>query len=425
MRHFAGAAGGPSVFAVLAGGSCTGKTRALYQGLREVVPNWPLLRPFDADELVELLQEGRFRAGTVLWLNETQRHLYAASGERAASLLRTALENTRGAVAVGALWPRPYLEELTAVGNSPDVHAAARALLDGPRTHRITVPDRLTAHQQREFAKLATADERMGAALAASGPDGDVIQHLTGGPELLHAYTRQGLFTAVEHTLITAALDARRLGHQGPIPAALLAAAADGYLSPRQRPSHANWATSALTGLTSGVRADGTRTGIRNALTSLKTVRARSGGAETGYEPDDYLDHHTRRLRQECLGTPQLWDALAEHTTSPADLARLGYAAYNRGLYRHAALLWKHAVTTNGDTEAAARLITLLHVLGRDATHHAANWIAEHAALDDAWHVAALLGSCGEPGPGRRSPRWPAAPPSMPPSITPQGSPGC
>ena len=46
------AAGGPSVFAVLAGGSCTGKTRALYQGLREVVPNWPLLRPFGADELL-------------------------------------------------------------------------------------------------------------------------------------------------------------------------------------------------------------------------------------------------------------------------------------------------------------------------------------------------------------------------------------
>ena len=318
------ATGGPYVFAVLAGGSCTGKTRALYQGLREVVPDRPLLRPCNADELVELLQEGRFRPGTVLWLNETQHYMYAASGERAASLLRTALENTRGAVAVGALWPRPYLEELTAVGNSPDVHAAASALLDGPRTHRITVPDCLTARQQREFAKLAAADERMGAALEASGPDGDVIQHLTGGPELLHAYTNGGLFTPVEHALITAALDVRRLGHQGPIPAALLAAAADGYLSSRQRPSRADWATSALTGLTSGVRADGSTTGIRKALTSLKTVRARSGHAETGYEPDDYLDQHTRRSRHACLGPRQLWDALVQYTASPDDLYGLG-----------------------------------------------------------------------------------------------------
>jgi transcriptional regulator with XRE-family HTH domain len=126
------ASGGPSVFAVLAGSSCTGKTRALYEALCEVVPDWPLLRPADADELVDLLSEGRFRAKTVLWLNETQRHLYGISGERAAALLRKTLAATNGAVAVGALWGRPYLEELTATGNSPDAHAAARALLEGP-----------------------------------------------------------------------------------------------------------------------------------------------------------------------------------------------------------------------------------------------------------------------------------------------------
>ena len=57
--------GGRSVFAVLAGGSCTGKTRALYEALMEVVPDWPLLRPASADELSELLNKGRFRAGTV------------------------------------------------------------------------------------------------------------------------------------------------------------------------------------------------------------------------------------------------------------------------------------------------------------------------------------------------------------------------
>ena len=141
-------------------------------------------------------------------------HLRRAGGR----LLRNTLAATDGAVAVGALWPRPYLEELTATGNSPDVHAAARALLDGPRTHRITVPDCLTGHQQQELAALAASDKRLAAALAASGPDGDVIQHLTGGPELLHAYTSGGLFTPVEHALITAALDARRLGHQSPFP---------------------------------------------------------------------------------------------------------------------------------------------------------------------------------------------------------------
>jgi transcriptional regulator with XRE-family HTH domain len=395
------AAGEPSMFAVLAGDSCTGKTRALYEALLEAVPDWPLLRPADADELLELLHEGRFRAGTVLWLNETQRHLYGTSGERAANLLRSTLAATDGAVAVGALWPRPYLEELTAAGNSPDVHSAARALLDGPRTHCITVPNCLTGPQQQELGALGAADERLGAALLASGPDRDVIQHLTGGPELLRAYTSGGqFFTPVEHALITAALDARRLGYQEPIPAALLAAAADGYLSPRQRPGHADWASSALTCLTTGIRPDGTRTGIRNTLTALKTMRARSGDAETGYEPDDYLDQHTRRTREACLGPRQLWDALAEHTTGP-DRYRLGDAACDRGLYQYAALLWKHTITATGDAEAAFRLIDLLRAFDRDGTHHAAHWVSERAALDNPFSVGELLKALGEAGADR------------------------
>ena len=388
LHRAAGA--GPSVFAVLAGDSCTGKTRALYEALLEVVPDWPLLRPTDADELLELLQEDRFRAGTVLWLNETQHYLDGSSGEQAAALLRKKLAAINGAVAVAALWRHPYLEELTATGNSPDVHAAARTLLDGPRAHRITVPDRLTGHQQQELAVLADTDKRLEAALAASGPDGDVIQHLTVGPELLHAYTSGGLFTPVEHALITAALDARRLGHQEPIPAALLAAAADGYLSRRQRPGHHDWATSALTGLAIGMRPDGRRTDVRHALPALKAVRERSGDVETGYEPDDYLDQHTRRHRQACPGPRHLWDALAEHTTSPDDLYRLGDAARARGFYRHAALLWKYAIAT-GNAMAAHELIELLHALSRDSTQHAAHWVAVHVNLDDPFGISQLL----------------------------------
>jgi hypothetical protein len=329
----------------------------------------------------------------VLWLNETQRHLYGVQGERAAKLLRDALAATNGAVAVGALWSRPYLEELTARGNSPDLNAAARALLDGHRTRRITVPDCLTSQQQLELDTLARDDERLQMALAAGGADGDVIQHLTGGPELLHAYTSGGLFNRVEHALITAALDARRLGHQGAIPVTLLATAADGYLSPRQRPGHPNWATLAVTALTTGKRRDGTRTGIRNALSALKAVRVRSGDVETGYEPDDYIDQHTRPLRYACLGTRQLWDALAEHTSNPDDLNALGNAASNRGLYRHAALLWKHAVSATGNAEAASRLIDLLHTVNPDSAHRATSWVAGHAILDDPRDVAGLAGA--------------------------------
>ena len=392
------AKGGRSVLAVLAGGSCTGKTRALYEALMEVVPDWPLQRPADADELIELLEEGRFQTGTVLWLNETQRHLSGSSGERAATLLRSKLEATNGAVAVGALWDYPYLEELILTGNSPDTHAAARLLLDGPRTRKITVPKCLTSQQRQELAAFGGGDERLSAALAASGSDGDVIQHLTGGPELLDAYINDGLFTPVERAFITATLDARRLGHRAPIPATLLTAAADGYLSPRQRPGQDDWASTALNSLAKGRRPDGTRTSIRNALTALKTERARSGDIETGYEPDDYLDQHSRRSRETCLGTRELWDALAERTHSPDDLARLGDAAFGRGLYRHAALLWRHTIAVTGNTAVAVRLISLLHGLDCDGARDACHWVAERISLDAPFSIAALLEALADGG---------------------------
>ena len=392
------AGGGPSAFALLVGGSSTGKTRALYETLREVIPDWPLLCPADADELLDLLLKDRFRARTVLWLNETQRYLYGASGERAARLLRKALASTQGAVAVGALWYYPYLDELTAVGNSPDSHAAARALLEGPRTHRIFVPDGLTSLQQQELAACGAHDKRLKAAIAASGPNGDVIQHLTVGPVLLHAYASSEQFTKVEHALITAALDARRLGHSAPLPAALLATAADGYLSPQQRPGREDWATTALTSLTTGIRPDGSRTGIRGALTALRTVRARSGDEQTRYEPNDYLDQQTRQSRNACLGPRQLWDALVEHTINSDDLDRLGEAANRRGLYRHSALLWKRAVTGTGNTQAASRLIQLLRTLEPDTRNSAASWISEQVVLDDAPSCARLLELLREAG---------------------------
>lgn len=322
------ASGGPGSFALLVGGSTSGKTRALYEALRATVPGWLVLWPRDADDLVDLLLNGRFTAGAVLWLNETQRYLEGAAGARAAAHLSRLLAVTPGAVVVGAMWRKPYLEELTARGTPGDPNAAARELLESPRTHLISVPDHLDLTQQEELAELAarSGDKRLLAALDACGPDGHVFQHVTGGPELVEAYQAGGLFTPVERALITAALDARRFGHRAPIPDRLLQAAADGYLKPHERRGEPDWAATALNAITSGERADGTRTSIRKALTALRTSRSRSGQPAAEYEPDDYLDQHTRQSRQASIGSPEIWDALADHATDTDDMHRLGEA---------------------------------------------------------------------------------------------------
>ncbi len=352
------ASGSPGSFALLVGGSTSGKTRALYEALRAVVPGWLVLWPRDAEDLVDLLLSGRFTAGTVLWLNETQRYLEGAAGARAPAHLNRLLAITPGAVAVGSMWRKPYLEELTARGTPGDPHAAARELLESPLTDLISVPDHLDLSQQAELAELAarSGDRRLLAALEACGPDGYVFQHVTGGPELVDAYQDGGLFTPVEHALITSALDARRFGHRGPIPDRLLQAAADGYLKPHERRGEPDWAVTALNAITSGERADGTRTSIRKALTALRASRSRSGQAAAEYEPDDYLDQQNRSSRQASLGSPELWDALADHASNTDDMHRLGEAACDLRLYRYATFLFRRAASA-GHAKAAARMI--------------------------------------------------------------------
>jgi hypothetical protein len=182
----------------------------------------------------------------------------------------------------------------------------------------------------------------------------------------------------------------------------LLTAAADGYITDSQRPDPTAW-VAALTAITSGERADArnTPTAVRT-LTALTTHRVR-GQTDPDYQPSDFLDQHTRRLRQACLGPTALWDALTAHAASASNLTRLGYAARGRGLYRHVAALWTAAATL-GSTDAARQLITELRQVSPGDTARAAQWAVSHASLDHSYGVAGLLGRCARPGPATRPP---------------------
>jgi hypothetical protein len=71
VRELFAAPAGP-VMVVLVGGSSTGKTRAAFEAVRHCLPDWSLLRPLDAAELLEQARSGAVGPQTVLWLNETQ-----------------------------------------------------------------------------------------------------------------------------------------------------------------------------------------------------------------------------------------------------------------------------------------------------------------------------------------------------------------
>ena len=101
--------------------------------------------------------------------------------------------------------------------------------------------------------------------------------------------------------------------------------------------------------------------------------------------------------------------------TGIGDLNRLAQAAWDRGLYRHAAAL-RTAAAARGSTRAATRLVAQL---GQGDAARAAAWAAARVRLDDPWEVSRLLEALRAAGPAwRRRSCWPATPSARSASIT-------
>ena len=294
------------------------------------------------------------------------------------------LADTPQVAAVGAMWTRPYWGKFTSQARFPDTYAAARHLLTGFRTTRVSVPDKLDEEQLKHFAALADGDKRVSAALAAGKADGRVVQHLTGGPELLGGF-QDDLFTPLEKALIMTAVDARRLGHTGPLPAGLLTAAADAYLRPQDRPDQPAVLQAALHGLAAGHRANGTRTDVRRTVRVLTALRERTG-APPRYELDHYLQQHisrryASRIPPVLFGTPPS-SMLSGPNWAPW-LSRPALAAS----YVTLPELLKRAIL-HGSSTAAGLLLFDLH-LAEAADQRAAYWSVDH--IDDTDSIIYLL----------------------------------
>jgi hypothetical protein len=215
-----------------------------------------------------------------------------------------------------------------------------------------------------------------------------MTQYLAGVPALLRQYTGPG-GDPYGQAVITAAVDAARLGHASLLPKQLLLKAAVGYLTDEQRTQpYTSWSQGALDWATD--KLDG-------AVRAVEPVAPSAGTGVDGYRPADYLDQYGRRERRDQLGPASLWDALTAYTTSPADLNRLGDIAEERGLYRYAATLWRKG-TAAGSAFAAGRLLRLLEQVRSDSVTHVAQWAVTGASLDNPYGVAWLLRGLREAG---------------------------
>ena len=389
---------------VVRGGSSTGKTRAAYEAVAARLADWRLDYPLDPGALAARLEAG-IPARTVLWLGELRQYADAEGGTAVLGHLADLLEG-EGHMVITTMWPEHWDTYTAAAragpGAADPAGVAGRLLARLPQlTGRdpaginparggvIDVPDRFAAADLEAAARTSNPLLAEAAAAAASaGQDGQVTQYLAGVPDLLRRYDGPG-GDPYGQAVITAAMDATRLGRASPLPAALVQDAAVGYLTASQRTKDmASWRDPALAWAAAE---------LNGAVRALQPVPHAAGTGVAGYQVADYLDQHGRRTRQDQLGPASLWDALIAHATSARDLTILAQAARDRGLYRHAAALWTTAATL-GSTDAARQLIIHLRRVSPGDTTRAAHWAVGHVSLDDPWAVAELLRALREAG---------------------------
>lgn len=382
---------------VVRGGSSTGKTRAAYEVVAGQLADWQLDYPLNVAALKERLAAG-IPARTVLWLGELRQYADADGGPAVLGRVADLLQG-EGHLLITSMWPEQW-NTYTAAARAgpgtvdpagtagrllerlPELTGSDPARIDPTRGGVIDVPDRFTTS---EMTTVAVTGDRVlaeaAAAAAGAGQEGQVAQYLAGVPDLLRHYDGPG-GNPYGQAVITAAMDATRLGHASPLPAAAVLDAAIGYLTGPQRIKDiATWRETAVAWAVEE---------LNGAVRALQPVPPPSGTGVAGYQVADYLDQHGRRTRQDQLGPASLWDALIIHTSTAGDLTRLGQAARDRGLYRHAAALWTTAVTL-GSADAAVRLTDHLRQVSPDDTTRVAQWTVSHISLDDPEAVARLL----------------------------------
>jgi len=404
---------------VVRGEPGTGTTRAAWEAVADVLAEWPLEYPRTAAALAARLQAGG-PAGTVLWLGELGRYADADGGAAALDRLGDLLAED-GYLIVATIWPWQWDACIAAVGAGrgagDPAWLAGRMLarLDDLSMYALSsirpdwgggfldVPARFTAAELAEAA--GSGDPALAAAAAAAGPDGQVTQYLAGIPRLLSRYAGPA-GNPQGQAILTAAVDATRFGHAGPLPASLLEQADAGCLPAAALAAGGEDGPDAafVTG-----REDATETGLAwacaggdDGMAGLAAVQAWDGGGG-GYRLAGALDQHGRRARQDQAGTAALWHALIAHAAGVGagllDTTKLGQAARDRGLYRYAAALWT-AAAGRGSADAAARLVSMLHETGHEDAGRAAGWAAGRVRLDDPWEAARLLDAMRAAGTG-------------------------
>jgi TIR domain len=331
-------------FVLLVGGSSVGKTRSAVETVKALLPDWWLVHPAGPGEVTALAAAPPPR--TVVWLDELQRYLDGEHGLTGA-VVRALLNAPHPAVIISTIWPDQYAAH-TAMPppGDADPHAREREVLDLADVIRIA-PAFSEAEQGRARA-AAARDPRLQVALESAGYG--LTQTLAAAPQLVARWQDAQTASPYAWAVLTAALDAARLGARALLSADFLRAAAPGYCtSAQQAEAPDNWFEQALAYATGKLH--GAAAPLVPSGTGMRQI--------AGYTVADYLLQHADRERRYERLPASTWDAIRDYIRDPADAARLADSARNRLLYGYAIPLYRHAADA-GYGGAARELTELL-----------------------------------------------------------------
>jgi hypothetical protein len=321
-------------FVLLVGGSSVGKTRTAAEAVKALLPAWWLVHPSSGAEVAALAERAPGRM--VVWLDELQRYL---DGERGltAGPVRALLNAAYPVVIVATLWPDRYASYVDLPAGEEDLKAREREVLQLADVVRI---DSDFSKAERIRAKDAAArDPRLRAALRTTGYG--LTQTLAAAPQLVGRWQDAKAASPYAWAVLTAALDAARLGLHSPMSADFLRAAAEDYIPGRQQTdAPSDWIDQALAYATADV--------LHGRVAALNPVAA--GINQTaGYTAADYLVQYAAEHRRFERVPTSTWEAIVEYVTGARDASGLARRAYNRALYRYAAPLFERAGDAGDD----------------------------------------------------------------------------
>lgn len=331
-------------FVLLVGQPVAGKSRLAYEVVNKLVGRWRLRVPATLDELHSWTQNPRSLRRTVVWLEDLRPFLAGESG-LTRRMLRDLVHSGHRVLVVGMIWTVTYNEliQLPETG-SLDSYRHERELLTS--TPSIIVANRFSTTERQEAWRVAASDEQIAKALEVT--DFELPQVLAHVPQLMHR--RLNTPDSYGHAVISAAVDASRVGIRGPVTASFLEDAAVGYLTADEL---------------AGAPARWFRTALKYATSPVGSPAApvRSGRVKGTYLAAAYLRHHGKTAMQAAPPRP-LWTACATHVTSAADLRQVGREAYSRGFEAEAQQAWT-AAHRLGDAQSTVHLAELLIELDR------------------------------------------------------------